>query len=297
MSYFDVHAHVQFNAYQEDAGEVIARATAKGIYMIAPSSQRSTSERAVEYAGKYAGRIWAAVGLHPLHLKRMFVDPSEGEGPAFETHGEQFDHAFYQRLAKQPETVAIGECGLDYHPRLELTHKERAYQEEVFRKQTELALEVGKPIITHLRSGRVDGKKASANKDALRIIGEYIPRGLRGLIHCYSGNEEQAKQYMDMGFFLSFTGLITYNTQWDALLATMPLAFVTTETDAPYLTPEPERSKRVIGVQPQSYVRNEPTGVIRVVEHIAKLRNVAPDVIAVQTFENAKRLFGIRILG
>jgi TatD DNase family protein len=293
--YFDVHAHVQFASYKEDADDVIERAAAQGIYMVAPSSQSTTSERAVEYSERYDGRIWAAVGLHPLHLKHVFADPSEGEGPAFETESEQFDYDFYRNLAAHEKTVAVGECGLDYHPRLKLTSSERDYQEDIFRQQLELALDVGKPVIVHLRSGKVAGKKASANSDALRIIGEYVPRGLRGLIHCYSGNEEQGREYMDMGFFLSFTGLITYNTQWDALLANMPLEFITTETDAPYLTPEPERSTGE--KTPEGFVRNEPTGVLRVVEHIAKLRNVPPETVAEQTFANARQLFGMHIPG
>lgn len=290
---FDVHAHIQFASFKDDADEVIARAVEQDIYIIAPSSQNTTSKRSVEYAEKYPGRIWAAVGLHPLHLKRMFVDPSEGEGPAFQTRGEQFDHDFYKRLAGHERTVAIGECGLDYHPRLELSQEERDKQEDVFRQQIELALEVGLPIITHLRSGKVDSKKASSHKDATRIIGEYVGRGLTGLIHCYSGNEKQAKEYMDMGFRLSFTGLITYHNQWDVLLTDMPLEFITTETDAPYLTPEPERSTGE--KNEEGYVRNEPTGVIRVVEHIAKLRNVPLDQIAETTFQNATHLFDIQI--
>lgn len=293
MQFFDVHAHVQFASYKNDADEVISRATTAGIYMIAPSSQNTTSERALEYAKKYDGRIWAAVGLHPLHLKRMFVDPSEGEGPAFETRGEKFDYDFYKTLAEDPKTVALGECGLDYHPRLQLSAGERDMQEKVFRQQIELALEVDKPIITHLRSGKVDGRRASANKDALNIIEEYSARGLRGLIHCYSGNGKQGRRYMDMGFYLSFTGLITYNAQWDALLAEMPFASITTETDAPYLTPEPERSEGE--KTKEGFVRNEPTGVIRVVEHIAKIRGVSVGEVATQTFKNAKKLFRIEI--
>ena len=291
--YFDVHAHVQFASYKDDADEVISRAQEAGIYMIAPSSQNTTSERAVEYAEKYDGRIWAAVGLHPLHLKRMFVDPSEGEGPAFETRGEEFDGTFYKKLAEHQKTVAIGECGLDYHPRLKLTENEQQKQEEVFRQQIELALEVDKPVIVHLRSGKVGGKRSSANKDALNIIADYTPRGLRGLIHCYSGNKKQGYRYMDMGFHLSFTGLITYNDQWDELLNDMPLDFVTTETDAPYLTPEPERSEGE--KNEQGFVRNEPIGVIRVVEHIAKVRRISSDEVAAQTLNNATELFGITI--
>ena len=291
--YFDVHAHVQFASYKDDADEVISRAKDSGIYMIAPSSQNTTSERAVEYAEKYDGRIWAAVGLHPLHLKRMFVDPAEGEGPAFETRGEEFDADFYRELAEHPKTVAVGETGLDYHPRLKLTGEEQKKQEEVFRQQIELAMEQDLPIITHLRSGKVDGRRSSANKDALNIIGEYAPRGLRGLIHCYSGNKKQGYRYMDMGFSLSFTGLITYNDQWDELLKDMPLDFVTTETDAPYLTPDPERSEGQ--KNEQGFVRNEPTGVIRVVDHIAKVRGASSDSVAEQTFRNATELFAIAI--
>ncbi|MCH7811332.1 MAG: TatD family hydrolase [Chloroflexi bacterium] len=139
----------------------------------------------------------------------------------------------------------------------------------------------------------MDGKKTSSHKDAIRVIGDYVPRGLKGLIHCYSGNGEQAKVYMDMGFFLSFTGLITYHPQWDDLLKTMPIESILTETDAPYLTPEPERSEGE--KTPEGFVRNEPTGVKRVAEHIARLRDISFEEAAEQTTKNAIELFGITI--
>jgi len=303
----DTHAHVQFNAFRNDADEVIKRALDAGVVMVAPSSQIDTSRRAIEYAQKYPGKIFAGVGLHPIQLKPAYFDPSGEGAPAFHTRVEEFDSAVYRELAEQSAVVAIGETGLDYVDRLHVSSKDQEKQERVFRSQIELAIEVGKPIVQHIRSGPVDGKERDAHEDALRIIAEYVPKSLRGapnqskarfgaaphrpaeqgwcrgVAHCYSGNREQAQRYFDLGFFIGFTGLITFVFFWDEIIKNSPLERLLLETDCPYMTPAPHRGKR-----------NEPSYVRFVAEKIAELKGVSFDDVARQTTENARKLFGLR---
>lgn len=280
----DIHAHVQFSAFKTDADEVIQRALDDGIFMISPSSQMSTSKRAIDYAKKYPGKIWAGVGLHPIHLKPAYYDPSEeGEEP-FQTRAEIFDAASYEALAQQDEVKAIGETGLDYAERLTVNDKEQAEQERVFRGHIAIALKVQKPLIQHTRNGTVGGKSRDAHEDALRIIAEYSAQGLRGTAHCYSGTLAQAKRYLDLGFYLSFTGLITFNHSWAEVIKYAPLKRIMVETDIPYMTPEPYRGKR-----------NEPSYVRYVAEHVAALKELSFEEVAEQTTKNAIELFKLPI--
>ena len=280
----DIHAHIQFNAYKEDADVVIKRAIDSGVFMVAPSSQLSTSERSVEYAQKYPGKIFAGVGLHPIHLKEAYFDPSEEGAPHFHTRVEEFSYETYKKLAENSHVVAIGETGLDYAERLGVGENDREKQEELFRKQIELALEVGKPIIQHCRSGIVNERKCNAHNDAIRIIAEYIPRGLLGVVHCYSGNIEQAKRYVESGFYISFTGLITYVNDWDKVIREIPIDRIMVETDCPYMTPVPHRGER-----------NEPAYVRYVAERIAEIKEVSFEEVAGQTTENAAKLFNLSL--
>ncbi|MBI4133808.1 MAG: TatD family hydrolase [Candidatus Terrybacteria bacterium] len=280
----DIHAHVQFSAFREDADEVIRRAIEAGVKMIAPSSEIRTARRAIDYAEKYPDDIWAAVGLHPIHLKAVRFDGGGEDSPAFETYGARYDEAEWRPLAEHPRTVALGEVGLDYVDRLLVSEEDRALQEATYRQQLDLALELKKPVIQHCRSGPVAGKPRDAHDDALAILADYIPRGLRGVAHCYSGTLEQARRYLELGFSLSFTGLITYNAAWDEVIREAPLEHVMVETDIPYMTPVPHRGKR-----------NEPTYVRYVAEHIAGLKGVSAEEVAAQTTENAKRLFALPI--
>lgn len=295
----DVHAHIQFNAFKDDADEVIKRAIDADVCMVAPSSQISTSQRSIEYAEKYPGKIFAGVGLHPIHLKPAYFDPSEEGAPAFHTRVEEFSYGTYKKLAEDPRVVAIGETGLDYAEKLGVGERDREKQEELFRKQIELALEVNKSIVQHTRNGMAGGSKRDAHEDALRVISEYVTpprgngaslapkwggRGLRGVAHCYSGNLEQAKRYVELGFYVSFTGLITFVDTWEEVIKQIPLAHILTETDCPYMTPVPHRGKR-----------NEPVYVKYVAEKIAEIKGISFEEVAEQTTQNAKTLFNLSL--
>lgn len=282
----DVHTHINFNAFQEDGHDVVRRTLERDVWMILVGSQIDTSRRGVEYARQYEQGVYAAVGLHPIHLVEMEVDrdemnategvparPTEWSfGRGFTTRKEEFDYAAYSDLARDPKVVAIGECGLDYY-RLRDTEEIKKKQAETFRKQVALARDVKKPLMIHCRN---------AYEDLLTILREEKANEIGGDIHFFAGDWEIAKQFLDLGFHLSFTGVITFANQYDDVIKKMPLDRMMTETDAPYVAPVPYRGKR-----------NEPLYVAEVARRIAAIKGITLEEAARATSENAIRLFSL----
>lgn len=274
IRYVDVHTHVNLAAYDEDRDSVAAHTLAEGVAYINVGTQRDTSARAVELAQSREG-VYAAVGLHPVHTTKSYHDPQElGGGAAFTSRGEDFDTAYYRTLATDPKVVAIGECGFDYY-RVEKDTKVR--QEEAFIAQLALANELGKALMLHIRpsEGTMD-----AYEDALVVLREHAR--VSGNVHFFAGTYEVAKKFWDMGFTTSFTGVITFASQYDDVVKQAPLDMLHAETDAPYVTPKPYRG-----------TRNEPLNVRLVYERIAELRGEDPEKVRLQLVENARRIFGI----
>jgi len=278
--YFDIHTHVNFTAFDADRDATIKRALDAGVYMINVGTQKDTSAKAVEMANKYEQGVYAAVAIHPVHTGKSYHDEKElGEGgKAFTSRGEVFDAEYYRKLASDKKVVAIGECGLDYYHmehgawNMEQTEK----QKEIFRKHIELAIEVNKPLMLHVRSG--GGR--SAYLDALAILKEY-PKA-KGDFHFFAGSLEEARAILDAGFYLSFTGVITFARDYDEVIKKAPLERIMAETDAPYVAPAPFRGKR-----------NEPIHVREVVKAIAGIRGEPVGQVREQLFKNAQKLFGI----
>lgn len=272
----DVHTHINFNAFKEDGLEVIERALARHVWMILVGSQIDTSRRAVEYAEKHPEGVYAAVGLHPIHLFKDHFDVAEEEKkagvPSYDTRPEVFEYAAYKELALNPKTVAIGECGLDYYRGRDDDISKKA-QAEVFRMQVALAREVKKPLMIHCRN---------AYEDLLQILREEKAADIGGDVHFFAGSWNIAKQFLDLGFYLSFTGVITFARDYDEVLKNTPLERIMIETDAPYVTPVPHRGKR-----------NEPLYVEYVAKKIAEIKNLPEDEVFRQIVENAKTCFRI----
>lgn len=281
----DVHSHVNFNAFQEDGDAVIERALQADIGMILVGSQIDTSRRAVEYAEKYPEGIYAAVGLHPIHLEEAYFDIAEekarGGMPGFTTRKEEFDYGSYRALAERPRTVAIGECGLDYYRIMNheawSMEQVREKQQETFRKQIALAREAGKPLMLHCRS---------AYEDMLRILKDERAEDIGGDVHFFAGDWAMAKQFLDLGFYLSFTGVITFSRDYDEVIKNAPLERIMVETDAPYVTPVPHRGKR-----------NEPLYVEEVAKKIAEIKGVGAEEVCRTTTQNAIQLFRLPLGG
>jgi TatD DNase family protein len=276
----DTHAHVNFNAFKNTADDVIQRSLAEQTWMVVVGADYKTSRRALNYANKYEKGVYAAVGLHPIHL---FSTEARGEDYDFVTRGEEFNYDAYEKLAKFEKVVAIGEIGLDYHDFDgsrdigEIKSKQKA----ALISQLKLARALDLPVIIHCRE---------AHDDMLAILNnfkkefrQHIPQNRPwGAMHCFSGDEDLAWKYFSLGLIVSFTGLITFSRQWDNLLRKIPTDKFMIETDCPFMTPEPWRGRQ-----------NEPNYVKYVAGRIAAIKNLSPERVAEITTENARRFFNI----
>ncbi len=276
--YIDIHSHVQFEAFRADAEEVIRRALDSGTWMINVGTQIDTSRASVELANKYSEGVYSIVGLHPIHTNASYHDEKElGEGgKAFTSRGEVFDKDAYRELLKDPKVLGIGECGLDYY-RLDADSIDK--QKSVLIEQIELANEFNKPIMLHIRNNPKD-KTHNAYFDALEILKKHAK--VKGDVHFFAGGLEEAKAFLDFGFTLSFTGVITFTRDYDEVIKYAPLDMIMSETDCPYVTPVPHRGKR-----------NEPMHVREVVKRIAEIKGLGEEEVGEAIVSNAKRVFGL----
>jgi len=280
----DTHCHLNFAVFKDDADEVIRRALNNDTWMILVGSEYKTSGRALTYANKYQKGVYAAVGLHPIHLEEMQVenDDENGEGEYnFKTRAEEFNYDNYEKLAKFEKAVAIGEIGLDYYHLDQsgdlpaLKHR----QQTVFIQQLLLARNLDLPAIIHCRQAHDD--LFSILTDFKKEYAHIIPNNRPwGVIHCFSGDEDLAWKYFNLGLLISFTGLITFSKQWDDLIRKVPLDKIMVETDAPYMTPEPFRGQR-----------NEPLLVQYVAQRIAEIKNLPLERVLERVFATSKAFF------
>lgn len=282
----DTHAHLNFGAFKNDCDDIIKQTLDKDVWMINIGSQSTTSERAVELAGKYNEGVYAAVGLHPTHLFEMEIDEAE-VGAVFKSRKEDWNYEFYKTLAQNKKVVAIGEIGLDYHfaPKgvdLEIVKKK---QQEVFKQALNLADELNLPAVIHSRD---------THNDLIPILKEFLDAGRlarRGVLHCFTGGWADAQEYLDLGFLISFTGIVTFKPRPAQMemqekilevVEKIPLEKCMIETDAPYLTPEPRRGKR-----------NEPLFVEFVARKIAEIKNISFEEAASATTKTSRDFFRI----
>ena len=252
---FDTHAHLNAEQYNEDLEAVIDRAKSEGVSkVVVVGFDRPTIVKPMELAETYSF-IYAAVGWHPVDA----IDMTDKE------------LAWIEELAAHPKVVALGEMGLDYHWDKSPKH----IQKEVFRKQIALAKKVKLPIIIHNRE---------ATMDIVQILKEEGAQEVGGIMHCFSGSIETAKECMKMNFYISFGGPVTFKNAKNVkeVAASVPLDRLLIETDCPYLTPHPFRGKR-----------NEPGYVKLVAEELAALKGLSYEELANITMENAKKVFGI----
>ncbi len=269
MKYFDAHTHTNFIAYKDDRDAVMVRARDAGVGMNIVGTQLDTSRSAVELARKY-DHAWASIGLHPVHTARSYHDTKElGEGgEEFTSRGEVFDFAAYEALGQDPKVIAIGECGMDYY---RVEEKTKEVQSKAFIEQIELANTLHKPLMLHIRN---------AYDDAIEILKAHAK--VKGDVHFFAGDWGVAKRFLDMGFTLSFTGVVTFTGDYDEVVKNAPLDMLLSETDAPYITPTPHRGKR-----------NEPAHIPLVVQRIAEIRGEDGEAVAAQLLANARRVFSI----
>ncbi|MFH1608404.1 MAG: TatD family hydrolase, partial [Patescibacteria group bacterium] len=282
-----------------DGDVVIQRALDNDTFLINVGSQYSTSQRAVEIANKYSEGVFACVGLHPIHLEEQFHDEdeispsfakaSDGRGAkGFFSHAEVFDKEKYLELLKDPKTIAIGECGLDYY---HLSKDSIEKQKKIFIEQVEMANEVNKPLMLHMRNHKND-RSLNVYDDVLEILKKYAKAcpegsGVKGVSHCFAGTVQDMKNFVDLGFYISFAGNITYKHKvgfpdYEEIIKVTPLDKILTDTDSPYLAPMPHRGER-----------NEPVYVKEIVKKIAEIKGLEEEIVAKAIVENTKRLFGV----
>ena len=254
MPIFDTHAHYDSSAFHADREAVLAALPEAGVALVVdPGCDLPTSRAALALAEQFP-HVYAAVGIHP--------EDCAGYTDA--------DLDALRQLCRHDKAVAIGEIGLDYYW---AENPPREFQQQVFRRQLELALELDMPVIIHDRE---------AHGDCLAIVKEYP--GLRGVFHCFSGSPEMAAELLKRGWYLGFDGPITYKNAKRApeVAAMTPLDRILVETDSPYMTPVPFRGKR-----------NDSRYLPYVLEKLAEWKGVTTQEMTDITFANGKRLFGI----
>lgn len=252
---FDTHAHLNDEQFNDDLIEVIERAKNAGVTdMVVVGFDRSTIKRAMELTDQYEF-IYACIGWHPVDAIDMTDD----------------DLKWIEELSGHPKVIALGEMGLDYH----WDKSPKEIQHDVLRKQIRLAKKVNLPIVIHNRE---------ATSDIMMILKEEHAEEVGGIMHCFSGSVEVAKECLAMNFYISLGGPVTFKNakKPKEVAEAVPLNKLLIETDCPYLAPHPYRGKR-----------NEPSYVKLVAEQIAELKGITFEEVAEATTKNAKKLFGI----
>ncbi len=260
--YVDAHCHLQFGKFDADREEIIARMREQGVAAIVVGVDGPSSEAAVALAEAHE-HLYAAVGLHPN-----------------DTPDEAFDPARYGALAAHPKVVAIGECGLDYF-RPELINEEvKEAQCALFRAQVALAAELDKPLIIHARPSKGTQDAYADLIELLREARATHGARVRGDVHFFVGGGEQAEALYALGFTVSFTAVITFARDYDAVIRAAPLESILSETDAPYVAPVSRRGQR-----------NDPLAVTDVALTLAALRGEDPEKVRKTLVESALRVF------
>ena len=262
VKYVDAHCHVQFEQYDTDREAVIEQMREQGVVGIVVGCDTDSSQKAVTLAEEYE-HLYAAVGHHPNHL-------------------EEFEEEKIRELLSRARVVAVGECGLDYFRPVEVNEEVKNKQRELFKKHIALAVEFDKPLIIHARPSK---GTQDAYLDLIEILKEEKKNApsLRGDVHFFVGGIEEAEALVALGFTVSFTAVITFARDYDAVIKALPLESILAETDAPYVAPASRRGQR-----------NDSLAVVDVVAQVAQTRGEDPETVRRALFSNAERLFALR---
>lgn len=252
---FDTHCHLTLGDLAADGAEAWLRARGVGVEeALVVGIDAATSQKVVEFAAQHHG-IWAAVGIHPNETASATAA----------------DFALIRTLAAQERVRAIGETGLDFYR----DASEQPVQEQSLRWHAELALELNKPLVLHIRD---------AHAAAATVLESFVPRGLRALLHCFGGQPADLHPFLEWGFSVSFSGIITYpkGDNVRAAAREVPIGQCLVETDAPWLAPVPLRGKR-----------NEPAFVVHTARELARVKGLSEADCFRHTTQNARRFFGL----
>lgn len=284
----DAHTHIHFPVYDKDREAVIDRARAAGVKMVCVGTQAASSEAAVELVRKYPGEIWATAGFHPTHVAQTQHARTERgltrTGGWYHDKKEQlepiqpkFNIDELREIAKNPEVVAIGECGLDYY-RLTDLDKEKNDQQEAFEVQIEIAKDLNKALMIHCRPSKGTDDAYSDLLGQITNHKSQIPK----IVHFYVGSLAITKKLVEAGFYFTFGGVITFARDYDEMIKYIPLDHILLETDAPYVAPAPYRGKR-----------NEPAYIVETGKKMAELKSASLEEVVEVTTNNALKVFKI----
>lgn len=250
----DSHCHLYLDEFKNDINEVIARAEAEGVNKFyLPALDSAEISNILELENKFPGKCIAMMGLHPCAVKENYQD----------------ELAIVKDWLAKRKFAAVGEIGLDFY--WDKTFVTQQY--EAFRQQIVLSLQYDLPIVIHTRN---------AMKETIDVVKEYVPKGVRGIFHCFGGTVEDAGEIIDAGFFLGIGGVLTYKKSGlDEVLKHIDLKHMVLETDSPYLTPVPFRGRR-----------NESSYLKYIVEKLAEIKHVAVEEVAAVTTGNIQKIFG-----
>lgn len=258
MQLIDTHVHINFDVFQPDLEAVRQRWRDAGVTYLVHSCVEPREFLGIQAIAQRFPELYFAVGLHPLDADK-WTEASETE--------------ILSLARSDAKVIAIGETGLDFYKA-----ENHALQETAFLAQISIARQLDKPVIIHCR-------------DAAARMGELIEKSwelgrVKGVMHCWGGSPEETRWFLDLGFYISFSGIVTFKnaTQVQESAQMVPLDRLLIETDCPFLAPVPKRGKR-----------NEPAYVQFVAEQVARLRGTSSDAIAAQTSENACKLFGLPV--
>ena len=263
--YIDNHCHLNFKDYDADRDAVLQRMREGGVGAIVVGTNMETSRQAVELAEKN-DNLYAIIGLHPIYAGGRYGR-------------EAFEYDFYKDLAKSKKVVGIGECGFDYTGS---DDEDVRCQDKAFREQIRLANELGKPLMLHVRNGAAQVGKDAYN-DALAILKK--DSKVAGEAHFFAGTLPQATDFLELGYYISFTGVVTFTSDYNDIVRYVPADRLLSETDSPYVAPIPYRGKRC-----------EPTYVREVVHELAEIRGISLEnraEFAAQLVQNSQKLFNI----
>lgn len=251
----DTHCHLYLEEFKTDIAEIIKRADAEGIkFFYLPGIDSAEIDNILLLEKKFPGKCIAMMGLHPCSVKANYLD----------------ELAIVAAWFSKRKFAAVGEIGLDFY--WDKTYTEQQYK--AFRMQIELSLQYNLPVVIHTRN---------AMQETIDVVKEYVPRGVRGIFHCFGGSYENAKEIIDTGFYLGIGGVVTYkNSGLAEVLNKIDLKHLVLETDSPYLTPLPFRGKR-----------NESSYLKYVAEKLAQIKNVTVEDVAAITTLNAEKIFGL----
>ncbi len=255
MKYFDTHAHLNFPDYDKNRDVLVKKTLQEGVFIINIGTDFKESKKVVEIAEKYERGVYASVGLHPLYLEE-----------------EDFCYEKYRELTKSDKVVAIGETGLDYKyikgAEKSKTEEIKLAQKKLFQEHINLAKELDLPIIVHSRM---------AHQDTIDILRK---SNVRGVIHCFSGSKSDAREYVEMGFYLGINGII-FKMNLEKVIKEIPLESIILETDSPFLSPLKKEK------------RNEPLFIKHIAKEVAEIKSISAEDVREKASENALKLFNI----